>query len=142
MLSSFQRNVSQNGFEGRNEGIFYLMMHSTHFYLWLCHARHMVKNQIVREETRSCHIVHSFWLAASVLYMPQPTDRIAYTTAYVTPVVEHWMEQEITWFVPHEESIRQHIQSWAYALSTDGIGFVLDVFLVPLMLVITISVFV
>ena len=75
MLSSFQGNVSQNGFEGRNEGIFYLMMQSTHFYLWLCHPRYMVKNQIVREETRYCHIVHSFWLAASFLYMPQPTHR-------------------------------------------------------------------
>ena len=32
--------------------------------------------------------------------MHHPTDRIAHTTAFVTPVVEHWLEQEIcvtTW---------------------------------------------
>ena len=27
--------------------------------------------------------------------MHRPTDRITHTTAFVTPVVEHWMEQEI-----------------------------------------------
>ena len=27
--------------------------------------------------------------------MHHPTDRIAHTMAYVTPVVEHWLEQEI-----------------------------------------------
>ena len=27
--------------------------------------------------------------------MHHPTDRIAHTTAFVTPVVEHWLEQEI-----------------------------------------------
>ena len=28
-------------------------------------------------------------------YMIHPTDRIAHTTAFVTPVVEHWLEREI-----------------------------------------------
>ena len=32
-------------------------------------------------------------------------DRITYTTAFVTPVVEHWLEQEITQLVHHEGSI-------------------------------------
>ena len=27
--------------------------------------------------------------------MHHPTDSIAHTTAFVTPVVEHWLEQEI-----------------------------------------------
>ena len=27
-----------------------------------------------------------------------PTDRIAHTTAFVTPVVEHWLEREIAYF--------------------------------------------
>ena len=26
------------------------------------------------------------------IYQYNPTDRIAYTTAFVTPVVEHWLE--------------------------------------------------
>ena len=31
--------------------------------------------------------------------MHHPTDRIAHTTALVTPVVEHWLEQEIAQWV-------------------------------------------
>ena len=29
--------------------------------------------------------------------MHHPTDRITDTTAFVTPVVEHWLEQERVW---------------------------------------------
>ena len=46
-------------------------------------------------------------------------DRITYTTAFVTPVVEHWLEGEISQWVHHEGSIRRTIASWANALSTD-----------------------
>ena len=31
--------------------------------------------------------------------MHHPTDRIAHTTAFVTPVVEHWLEREIAQLV-------------------------------------------
>ena len=31
--------------------------------------------------------------------MHRPTDRIAHTTAFVTPVVEHWLEREIAQWV-------------------------------------------
>ena len=31
--------------------------------------------------------------------MHHPTDRIAHTTAFVTPVVEHWLEREISQWV-------------------------------------------
>ena len=31
--------------------------------------------------------------------MHNPTDRIAHTTAFVTPVVEHWLEREIAQWV-------------------------------------------
>ena len=34
---------------------------------------------------------------------------IPHTTAFVTPVVEHWLEQEIDQWVHHEGSIRQPI---------------------------------
>ena len=30
--------------------------------------------------------------------MHHPTDRITHTTAFVTPVVEHWLEREIAQF--------------------------------------------
>ena len=38
------------------------------------------------------------------------TDRIAHTTAFVTPVVEHWLEREIAQWVHHEGSIRRPIE--------------------------------
>ena len=37
--------------------------------------------------------------------MHHPTDRIKYTTAFVTPVVEHWLEREIAQWAHHEGSI-------------------------------------
>ena len=30
-----------------------------------------------------------------IFYMSYPTDRIAHTTTFVIPVVEHWLEREI-----------------------------------------------
>ena len=44
-----------------------------------------------------------------LFYMHHPTDRITHTTAFVTPVVEHWLEQEIAQWDHHEGSIRGHI---------------------------------
>ena len=50
--------------------------------------------------------------------MHPPTDRITHTTAFVTPVVEHWLEREIVQWViflvsvmypPHEGPIRRPI---------------------------------
>ena len=36
--------------------------------------------------------------------MHHPTDRITYTTAFVTPVVEHWLEPEIVrWVHPMKD---------------------------------------
>ena len=34
--------------------------------------------------------------------MHHPTDRITHATAFVTPVVEHWLEREIAQWVHHE----------------------------------------
>ena len=31
--------------------------------------------------------------------MLHPTDRITHTTAFVTPVVEHWLEREIAFIL-------------------------------------------
>ena len=44
---------------------------------------------IVRKETRCCHIGYSYRL----------TKRITHTMAFVTPVVEHWLEREIAQWV-------------------------------------------
>ena len=48
--------------------------------------------------------------------MHHPTDRIIHNTAFVTPVVEHWLEREIAqWIHP----IRRPITPWANALTTE-----------------------
>ena len=41
--------------------------------------------------------------------MHHPPDRITHTMAFVTPVVGHWIEQEIAQWVHHEGSIRRPI---------------------------------
>ena len=38
---------------------------------------------------------YSFRLAAGFFYMLHPIDRITHATAFVKPVVEHWLEREI-----------------------------------------------
>ena len=64
------------------------------FCLKLYGVRHMVKDtQITREETR-CHHMGYFRLAGrGILYVS--SHRITHTTAFITPVVEHWLEREI-----------------------------------------------
>ena len=43
-----------------------------------------------------CHIGYS---QQGFFYMHHPTDRITHTTAFVTSVVEHWLEREIAQWV-------------------------------------------
>ena len=42
--------------------------------------------------------------------MHHPTDRITHTTAFVTPVVEHWLEREIAQWVIITRTILQLLQ--------------------------------
>ena len=51
--------------------------------------------------------------------MHHPTDKIPHTTAFVTSVVEQWLEREIAQWVNYEGSIWQHIAPWANALTTE-----------------------
>ena len=51
--------------------------------------------------------------------MHHPTDRITHTIAFVTPVVEHWLECEIAQWVHYEGSIRRSIAPWANTLITE-----------------------
>ena len=41
-------------------------------------------------------------IRSKVSYMHHPTDRRAHTIAFVIPVMEHWLEQEIAEWVHHE----------------------------------------
>ena len=71
------------------------------FYLRLYGVRHMVKDHSDSEKGnplpphRLLFPISSIWF----FYMYHPTDRIAHTTAFVTPVVEHWLEREIAQWV-------------------------------------------
>ena len=56
----------------------------------------------MREETRCRLMGYSFRLTARFLfYIHHSTDMIAHTTAFGTPVLEHWLEREIDqWVYP------------------------------------------
>ena len=51
--------------------------------------------------------------------MHHPTDMITHTTAFVTPVAEHWLEREIAQWVNHEGWIQRRIAPRANALTTE-----------------------
>ena len=82
---------SPGGKEGR-KGMFYLTTHLTHFYLRVYGIRHMVKDHSNREKGNPLPPHRLF-------YMHHPTARITHTAAFVTPVVEHWLEREIAQWV-------------------------------------------
>ena len=45
-----------------------------------------------------------FPINSNGFYMHHPTDRIAHTTAFVTPVVDNWLEREIAqWVLPMKD---------------------------------------
>ena len=54
--------------------------------------------------------------------MHHPTDRIAHTTAFVTPVVEHWIEREIAQWV-HPTKDRSDDPSQHLAPDNSGVTF-------------------
>ena len=82
---------------GRKE-MFYLTTHSTHFiYGYMASDIWLRTILIVRKETRCRHIGYSYRLTARVLlYAP---SWITHTTAFITHVVEHCLEQEIAQWV-------------------------------------------
>ena len=68
----------------KGKEMFYLTTHSTHFILRLYGVRHMVKDHSDSEKGNAL-----------------PPGRIAHTTAFVTPVMEHWLDREIAqWIHP------------------------------------------
>ena len=73
--------------------MFYLTTHSTHFiYGYMASDIWLRTILIVRKETRCRHIGYSYRLTERVILY-------AHTTAFVTPVVEHWLEREIAQWV-------------------------------------------
>ena len=47
-------------------------------------------------------------------YMHHPTDRITHTMAFVTPVVEHWLEREIPQWVHPMKDVLSRVWDDAY----------------------------
>ena len=78
------------------------------FYLWLYGIRLMVKNHSDSKK--------GTLMPQGVFYMHNFTDMIAHTTAFVTPVMKHCLEWEMTQWIHHEEPIRWLIALWADTL--------------------------
>ena len=67
------------------------------FYLRLYGVRHMVKDHSDSEKGNPLlphRLLFPINSKGSFIYMHHPTDRITHTMAFVTPVMEHWLEQD------------------------------------------------
>ena len=86
--------------EGRKEGNVLFNDALNTFYLRLYGVGHMVKNHSDSERGNPLP-PHGllFPISSKVFYMHHSTDRIAHTTAFITPVVVHWLEREIAQWV-------------------------------------------
>ena len=88
--------------EGRKEGNVLFNDALNTFYLRLYGVRHMVKDHSDSERKPAATTWATlFDKQQGFFYMHYPTDRITHTTAFVTPVVEHWLEREIAQWVHH-----------------------------------------
>ena len=76
------------------------------FYLRLYGVRHMVKDHSDSERGNPLPPHRQLFPISS---KDSPTDRIAHTTVFHTPVVEHWLEREIAQCVHRGGSIRRTI---------------------------------
>ena len=99
------------------------------FYLWLYGVGHMVKDpEIVREETRCCHMGYSFRLAARVLlYAPSHRQDSTYHGLCYTSRGALAGTRNSSMGPPHEGSILRSIAPWADALTEENESGFLDV---------------
>ena len=90
--------------------MFYLTTNSTHLYSRLYGVGHVLKDHSNSERGNPLPPPHGllFVLEARVI-LYAPSHRIAHTTTFVIPVVEHFLEREIAQWVHHEGSIRRPI---------------------------------
>ena len=110
-----------NDTEGRKEGMFYLMTHSTHFiYGYMASDIWLRTILIVRKETCCHHIGYSFRLAARVLlYAPSHRQDSTYHGLCYTSHGELAGTRNSSLGPPHEGSIRRPIAPWANALTME-----------------------
>ena len=73
------------------------------FCLWLYGVGCKVKDHLDSEKENLLQPLHGLLFSSkgSFIYMHHLTDMIVYTTAFVTPVVEHWLELEIAQWINH-----------------------------------------
>ena len=81
------------------------------FLIGLYGVGHMVKDHSDSERGNLLSPLHVllFTISSKGSFICTIPDRIAHTMEFDTPVVEHWLEQEITQWVDHEGSIQQPI---------------------------------
>ena len=87
-------HTTRNGWQS------FIYRRTQHIELRLYGVGHMIKDHSDSEEGNQ--------LQQGCLYMHHTTYRIAHTTPFVIPVVEHWLEREIAQWVHHVGSIRRH----------------------------------
>ena len=106
---------------GRKEGNILFNDALKIFYLHLCGIRHMVKDHSYSERRNPRLPLHglSFLISIKGSFICIIPDRITHTTAFITPVMEHWLEREIAQWVHHEELIWWPIAQWLNTLSTE-----------------------
>ena len=71
------------------------------FYLWLYGIGHVIKDHSDSEGGSPLLPLHGYFFQLApraLLY----TDRIVHTMAFVTPVVEHWLERDVAQCIHHE----------------------------------------
>ena len=79
------------------------------FYLRLYGVRHMVKNHSDSEKGNPLQPHRLlFPISSKGSFICTIPDRIAHTTAFVTPVVEHWLEREIAQLVHPSDDPSRH----------------------------------
>ena len=78
--------------------MFYLTTHSKTVYLRLCGVGRTVKDHSDSERKPAAATWATLCDESKVFNMHHSSDRIAHTTAFVTPVVDFWLEREIARF--------------------------------------------
>ena len=74
--------------------IFYLMMHSIHL-IYSYMASDKWYRTIHIERKHCCHIGYSFCFAVMYFFIYTIPDMIVHSTAFVTPIIDYWLQQEI-----------------------------------------------
>ena len=99
----------------KRKEMFYLTTHSTHF-IYGYMASDMVKDHSHSERVNPLPPHGLLFPISSKGYFIciHTTDRITHTTAFVIPVVEHWLEREIAQCFHNERSIRRPITARSF----------------------------